>query len=184
MANVQVIMREVLRSNVCPSNGTIEQKFRKRFPDSNHQLMFNIHLNYPPPSSTPFMPSHRDIATGMSGGLSTQRNAADYKHYAKYRATASHDPGIEGWGDDIDHYYVIEDMLKLNPQQILWLKDNAPSKAHVEAYVKQLGEWFENNGETFEQTLDVVLAQRGVDVGGFREALEEGEIGITRDSGR
>lgn len=131
---------------------------------------------------TPFMPSHKDIVAGMDNCSLNPRNIADYKHYNKYRPTAHHDPGYEGWGDDINHYYVVEDMLKLNPQQILWLKNNAPSKYQVEAYVKQLGDWFENNGETFEQTLDVVLAQRGVDVGGFRNAVADGEIGIATDS--
>lgn len=69
-------------------------------------------------------------------------------------------------------------MLKLNPLQILWLRNHAPAKRDVERYVRGLGEWFENNGETFEQTLDVVLAQRGVDVGGFREMVERGCAGV------
>ena len=182
MANVHAVLRDVLRSNVCPSNGAVEQKFRKRFPDTAHQLIFNIHSHYLPPGMTPFMPSHKDIVTNMDHRLSRQLNVADCQHYAKYRPALNHDPGYEGWGDDINHYYVVEDMLKLNPQQILWLKNNAPSKYQVEGYVKQLGEWFENNGETFEQTLDVVLAQRGVDVGNFRDAVTEGEMGITVSS--
>lgn len=178
MANVHGVLREVLRSNVCPSNGAIEKKFRKRFPESSHQLIFNIHSPCPQPVTAPFMPSHRDLMTGMNGHVPMHQNVADYRHYAKFKPTLQHDPGFEGWGDDINHYYVVEDMLKLTPQQILWLKDNAPSKFQVESYVKQLGEWFENNGETFEQTLDVVLAQRGVDVGEFRDAVSGGQAGV------
>lgn len=29
-----------------------------------------------------------------------------------------------GWGDEITHYYVVEDMLKLPPDQILWLYEH------------------------------------------------------------
>lgn len=87
--------------------------------------------------------------------------------------------GAEGWGDDIPHYYVIEDMLKLCPDQILWLKENAPLKGMVESYVRSLGDyWFENNGETWGQTLEWVLDERGEDAGEFREAIGQGELGI------
>ena len=69
-------------------------------------------------------------------------------------------------------------MLKLDPGQIMWLKENAPLKGMVEAYVKGLGEWFENNGETFGQTLDWVLSARGLDEDDFREAILEEEMGV------
>ena len=69
-------------------------------------------------------------------------------------------------------------MLKLDPGQIMWLKENAPLKGMVENYVKGLGEWFENNGETFGQTLDWVMKERGEDVDDLRERVWEGEAGI------
>lgn len=160
IADVRSTIREVLNGSVCPSNGTIQRKFRKRFPDTNYQLLFNMHLNYPPPNAT-----------------NTQN-----KFYAKYKPTPFHEPGSEGWGDDVSHYYVLEDMLKLNPAQILWLKDNAFSKCQVETYVRNLGEWFDNNGETFGQTLEFVLDQRSEDVGEFWEAVATCELGVARDS--
>lgn len=92
--------------------------------------------------------------------------------------TTSHDPGAEGWGDDIPHYYVVEDMLKLNPGQVLWLKENAPLKGQVEMYVKGLGDWFENNGETWGQTLEWVLRERGEDVEELLEAVRDGAVGV------
>lgn len=162
MADVQAVMRETLASSVCPSNGAIQRKFRRRFPDTNYQLQFNMHLNYPTPNEMAL----------------TAQQAQQYKYYAKYRPTASHEPGSEGWGDDISHYYVIEDMLKLDPGQILWLKRCAPSKTQVEAYVHGLGPWFENNGDTFAETLAWVLRQRGIDVGEFNEAVQDCEAGV------
>jgi hypothetical protein len=51
----------------------------------------------------------------------------------------------------------------------------------VEGFVRSLGDWFENNGETWVQTLEWVLAQRGRDVGEFMEAVESGELGVAVD---
>jgi hypothetical protein len=98
--------------------------------------------------------------------------------YNRYTYSSTHDPGSEGWGDDIGHYYVVEDMLKLDPEQILWLKENAPLKGMVETFVKGLGEWFENNGETWGQTLEWVLKERGEDVGEVYQAISDEELGI------
>jgi hypothetical protein len=84
----------------------------------------------------------------------------------------------EGWGDDITHYYVVEDMLKLSPETILFLRDASLPRSEVEIFVKGLGEWFGNNGETFNETCRAVLGGRGVEWEDFREEVEEGIIGI------
>jgi hypothetical protein len=70
-----------------------------------------------------------------------------------------HAGGPDGWGDSVTHYYIIEDMLKLDPKAILWLYDN-PQKSRVEAYMDSLGEWFRNNGNTFSETLACVMERR------------------------
>jgi len=166
IADVRQVFRDTLSSNVCPSNGTIQRKYRTRFPETSHQLLFNMHLNYPLPP--PFFNQPK------------QQAAETHKYYAKYKPTPYYEPGCEGWGDDIAHYYVVEDMLKLDPQQILWLKDNAPSKNQVQSFVEGLGEWFDNNGETFGQTLEFVLHGRGEDVCDFMDAVADGAIGVAR----
>ncbi|KAK4911452.1 hypothetical protein LTR28_014025, partial [Elasticomyces elasticus] len=61
---------------------------------------------------------------------------------------------------------------------ILWLKEHAPYKGQVEAYVRGLGEWFENNGETFVQTLQFVMQQRGGDVEELKAAVKNCELGV------
>jgi hypothetical protein len=182
IADVNAIIREVVHSNICPSNGTIARKFKKRHPENEHSLLFNIHLNYPPPAPThshsPF-PAHYHITTN---NLSTHfHNTPTYTaRYAssKFSLLPNHEIGAEGWGDDIPHYYVIEDMLKMDPEQIMWLKENAPLKGMVEGYVRSLGDWFENNGETWVQTLEWVLNERGEDVGEFMGAIGDGELGV------
>lgn len=183
VADVHAVLREVLHSNICPSNGTIARKFRKRYPDNEHHLLFNIHLNYPPPASAP--PSYNPFTAQYHtthNTLSTHFHSTSTfnSRYAtsKYSLHAHHEVGAEGWGDDIPHYYVVEDMLKLDPEQIMWLKENAPLKGMVEGYVRSLGDWFENNGETWGQTLEWVLDERGEDIGDFMGAIADGELGI------
>lgn len=92
----------------------------------------------------------------------------------------SHDMGAEGWGDDISHYYVIEDYMKLDPEQVLWLREHAPLKGMVEGYVRLLGSWFENNGATLGQTVDWVLEERGESGVEFKERIDAGGMGVAR----
>ena len=72
-------------------------------------------------------------------------------------------------------------MLKLDPGQIVWLKENAPFKGMIETFVKGLGEWFENNGETFGQTFDWVVAERGGNVEELRDSIRERSVGVAVD---
>ncbi|MCJ1480321.1 hypothetical protein MMC06_000476 [Schaereria dolodes] len=174
--DIREIVRDVLQSHICPSNGTIQRKFRKRFPESDQQLLFNIHLNYPPPTSAfqaHFHSTHQLTSSPKFFPTTTTSSV-------KLQSTSFHEPGAEGWGDEIPHYYVVEDMLKLDPGQIVWLKENAPLKGMVQAYVKGLGEWFENNGETFGQTLDWVVKERGEDIEELRDGVKDGDLGIVK----
>ena len=93
--DVRELLREIIQSHICPSNGTIQRKFRNRFPESDHQLLFNIHLNYLPPASS-FQTHFHSIHQGTA---SPRASIA-----MKYASTPWHEPGAEGWGDDIPHY--------------------------------------------------------------------------------
>lgn len=42
-------------------------------------------------------------------------------------------------------------------------------------------EWFRNNGETFGDTLDYVMNERGLEVGEFRSAVAGRDMGIVLD---
>lgn len=173
LADVWGVLRNVIQSHICPSNGAIRRKFHKRYPDSDHQPFFNvnIHLNYPPPLNTSptFFQAHF---------YSTHQRAA--VSLSKYVATS--EPGGEGWGDEVLHYYVVEDMMKMEPSQVLWLKENAPLKVMVQDFLaRSFGEWFENNGETFGQTLEWVLEQRGELVEEVKDGIEHRCLGIIRE---
>jgi len=173
IADVRQVVRDVLSTSICPSNGTIARKFQKRYPNTRYQLLFNMHLNAAPPQ--------RHSAPALYHQIAVHNHSLNDKYYPKYKPTSLHEPGDEGWGDDVSHYYVLENFLKLDPEQILWLKQNCPTKAHVEAYIHDLGEWFDNNGETLRQTLEFVLVERGVDVDEFWNRIHEEELGVAID---
>lgn len=163
------VMHDVVRNHICPSNGTIERKFRKRFPAGNGQLTFN------------FLPMPGEVkpAENYSTDHYFYTHPTDaVKYRSRFRNDIFHDPGYEGWGDEIPHYYVVEDMMKLDPGQVLWLREHAPLKEQVEAYIESLGEWFRNNGETFGETLAWVMLERGQDVEYFRAAIYDRDMGI------
>lgn len=168
MLDVHAVLRDMVANNICPSNGRIRQKFQKRYPESNNQILFNIHLNYP---STP-------SAFSLD---SWTPNASFGKYQSRLSPNKWHDPGAEGWGDDISHYYIIEDYMKLDPEQLLYLRDNCHLKAQVESHVRGFGEYFGNNGETFSETLGFVVKQRGCDVDELKHAVGDGELGVALD---
>jgi hypothetical protein len=182
--DVHDVFKQVIANNICPSNGKIRQKFQKRYPESDHQLLFNIHLNYPPPLPTNLLHSLNgmDIEYCSTAKYNqAARNLASASQNSRLQPSRWHEPGLEGWGDDINHYYIVEDMMKLDPEQMLFLRDHCPRKAQVEAYVRatcQGGEWFVNNGETFSETLDHVVKQRGGDFESLKQAVEEKEMGV------
>lgn len=68
--------------------------------------------------------------------------------------------------------------MKLDPEQLLYLRDNCPLKSQVEMHIRGLGEWFVNNGETFSETLGFVIRQRGGDVEELKAAVEDCDVGI------
>lgn len=183
--DIRLVIADVVENHICPSNGTIQRKFRKRYPESNHQLLFNVHLNYPPQNTlTPygFHDPHFDTNdTHFQSTYSTNFANSSAKYRSRFRNDIFHEPGSEGWGDEIPHYYVVQDMMKLDPGQVLWLRDHCPLKEQVEVFVLSLGDWFRNNGETFGDTLEWVLQQRGDEMEEFRAAISERDLGVAWD---
>lgn len=190
--DARLVVRDVVQNHICPSNSTIQRKFHKRYPDHQNPLLFNVHL--PPltyshlaaPTREPCSPPEPDSDPFFNASPSVNRDNHPVNHivepankYAtKFRLDLYHEPGLEGWGDDIPHYYVVEDMLKLDPGQVLWLRENAQLKEQVERYIRSLGDWFDNNGETLGQTVEWVLAERGEDKADFRDSIADGELGV------
>ncbi|KAL1978871.1 hypothetical protein VTN31DRAFT_1730 [Thermomyces dupontii] len=192
--DLRMVIQDVIENNICPSNGTIQRKYRKRHPDTTQPLTFNIQFSS--------RPSY--VRVGRMFPVNQMDNTSPYYTYyhhspikqttsqtaLKLRTDPFHDPGDEGWGDEIPHYYVVQDMLKLDPGQVLYLQRHAPLKEQVESYVRYLGEdWFRDNGETFGDTLAWVMRERGEEwaweggeAGGIRGMIERGLGGIALKS--
>lgn len=183
--DLRLVIEDVVQNHICPSNGTIQRKFRKRFPESHHQLTFNIHLNYPTSSSSgssgAFEKPPSTFEQYFHTAHPTNFTDTSAKYRSKFRNDVYHDPGYEGWGDEIPHYYVVQDMMKLDPGQVLWLREHAPLKEQVEDFVFSLGEWFRDNGETFGDTLEWVVKERGDDIEELRAAISDREAGLVSD---
>ncbi|KAJ5115306.1 hypothetical protein NUU61_001065 [Penicillium alfredii] len=184
--DLRLIMADVVQNHICPSNGTIQRKFHKRYPESSHQPTFNIHLNYPLPTSasSSFGRSLFDkpiVDHGFHTAHPANFTESPAKYRSRFRNDLSHDPGFEGWGDEIPHYYIVQDMMKLDPGEILWLRERALLKEQVEEYVASLGSWFRDNGETFGDTLAFVMGERGDDDGNLHAAIAGHEMGIVVD---
>jgi len=183
------LFRQVLHRYICPSNGTVLRRHKQRFPDDPFPLVTTTTSKKYEQQSTAFNQAFFHNTPHVSR-LSTSRNQR--QNYA----------AVEGWGDEISQYYVVEDMLKVNPGQLMqlfvsvtgdlelldsgngnhWGNVVVPGSAKgvVEHFVAGLGDWFENNGETLCETVGVVVGDRGGDVGALREGIEEGWEGIAR----
>lgn len=86
---------------------------------------------------------------------------------------------MEGWGDEVSQYHIVQSMLKLNPSQIIWLHDHATYKWQVQHLIQELGDdWFWNNGQTFSDTWSIVLHARGLDVDEIRDGILDGVLGV------
>ena len=162
--DLYAVFRTILHFHVCPSNGTVLRRHKQRFPDDPFPLISSTKTAKF--NNDAFADFHQAFfhSTPQVSRLSMARN------HNQYGAT------VEGWGDDIAQYYVVEDMLKLNPGQLMHLLESltgeagagvdadsmafcgfGSKKATVEHFVAGLGEWFDNNGETLVETICFVV---------------------------
>ena len=184
MLDLHAVFRAILHSHVCPSNGTVLRRHKQRFPDDPFPLFATTKKTR---YNDPLADFHQAYfhSTPHVSRLSLARNQS------YFGAT------VEGWGDEITQYYVVEDMLKLDPGQLMHLFEDLTGKAgpdaesaafygfdsrkaNVEHFVAGLGDWFENNGETLVETIDFVIAERGGDGRALSELVEGGLEGICR----
>jgi hypothetical protein len=185
MVDVHGVLRDVLAYNVCPSNGAVARKVRQRYgEEAGRQLVFNVAFR----NSTAWnnrnccaanLPIRADdengifanqwvpsVSHGNNGGKPAYKRDCNC-HYTPTPTVFSRfspiDGGSEGWGDDLSHEYVVNDMLKLSPAQILYLKLTKPRKADVFAWLatNDMGpEWFDNYGDTWGESVEGVLRER------------------------
>ncbi|KAL8695715.1 MAG: hypothetical protein Q9224_003213, partial [Gallowayella concinna] len=94
LLDFQAMMKTVVELYVCPSNGTMIQRHKERYGE---------------------MP-------GVSLHVQGQRLLCSANNFVITRPARYYE-AWEGWGDDVSHYYIVEDMLKLHPGQMMELYD-------------------------------------------------------------
>lgn len=96
IVDVQRILRRVLAVNVCPSNGRVEKKVQARY-GQEHAL--NLFFN--PDSDL----RSRSAQLGYLSGATHYQHQAQWNRNTRYITNAQHDPGEEGFGDDVRYGY-------------------------------------------------------------------------------
>ena len=197
LLDLQLIYRQILTSTITPSNATVVRKHKQRHPDDPFPLVSVTH-----PGKYASLHNNFNLQSRLSTFHSTPHSShlLPFAPTEKYTRTQRelHGTTLEGWGDEITHYYVLEDMLKLHPGQLLYLYSTImdatqgnfhpgqSAKGLVESFVAGLeggGGWFENNGETMGETIGFVIGERGGRLEEVRAAVEEGVWGVTCDMG-
>ncbi|KAI4286579.1 MAG: hypothetical protein L6R35_004170 [Caloplaca aegaea] len=164
--DLQAVLRKALEQHICPSNGTVIRRHKERYGhDSSRDsmLIVNHHLTCPSPPPPP--PPYPQKPPSLY-----------YQHNWQNQTW-------QGWGDDVHHFYVLEDMLKFDPGEIYQLYDfcagsgrlgeivggrdgwqpGGSKKTVVETHVAEMGDWFVNNGQTLGETVGFVVGERGED---------------------
>ena len=193
MLDVQYLLRGLLEHHICPSNGTVLRRHRARYPHEQQAPV--VHNGYPKSNSSlqqqlDFQAKYFHSTPQVSKLLVATRDSH------RYGSSGGGSGGvIDGWGDEIAHYYVLEDMLKLDPGQIMWLYEhvatgssaldggqgNASAKDRVQAYINGVGgDWFENNGETYGETVEFLIVERGGEIEDLRADVEDGAEGVVK----
>lgn len=200
LLDLHAIFRDVLTSQICPSNGTVLRRHRARYPDEPaptliHARLSSLHHSHHREQQ------HQQGENGLHSPRQTPLWSPEHFYSSPYKHTRldhDDDDAAESWGDEIAQYYIIEDMLKLNPDQLLQLYEHVVTtggrrRGVVERFVAGfvLGGsccvvgsegWFENNGETLVETVDLVVGSRGECAVWLKEEVKVGGAeGIVRE---
>lgn len=134
-------------------------------------------------------PMHKGLAMRQPTSLDSDlfhdsRHDALVEKISCRPAPEAREQTMDGWGDEIEQYHVLNDLLKLTPAQIMQLYNTALSKQDVHGFVDDRvgSQWFWNNGESMLHTWILVMHGRGVPVQEMREKVFCGMAGIALDS--
>lgn len=185
--DLQAIFRQILQSTICPSNGTVLRRHKARYPDDPFPL---VAITQPSKWSI----EHAVFAHQTHFHCTPHSSNLQHRHHGSGKNQNAYGMVMEGWGDEIAHYYVVEDMLKLDPGQLMYLYEQVmghsgdggagfnagwSSKGMVESFLENcVGDWFENNGETVTETVGFVVGERGGDAAELRDWVEGGWEGV------
>lgn len=177
MMDLQAVLRRTIQSSIAPSNQKVA-KIQQR--------------------------KHRDCFAFQQAKNPRSKVLMQYGHYLAplsqipkfVRAQEDIYGTSQGWGDEDVHCYVLDDMLKLTPSQLMDLFSTVVTtagsyqlgkytKEWVEAFVYQVdgGDgWFEHNGQTLGETIQGVIEDRGDEIADVQKGIDDGWFGIAQCS--
>lgn len=156
---------ESMVANICPSNGEV---YWRRGGDP---LSTYLH------SSVARAPAIRNLSLFYDSRSDSMPEATHNP------AAETRDQTMDGWGDEIEQYHILSDVLKLTPAQIMHLYNAALMKEDVLGFVEERvgAHWFWNNGESMLHAWILVMHGRGVPVQEMREKVFCGLAGVAVD---
>lgn len=168
-------LEQLLATEICPTDGEVFSRIPEDAPK------FHLSLQYPHlrPVAT-VTPAYADLFHNSRDSLDNT-NSTNFQHnHTKPSISELRTRHMEGWGSDLQNFYLVQSFLKFSPAQILWLYDNAVRRADVEKFIEQQTHdpCFFDSGSLFFQDWVTVLASRGVDVQQAREAIWDNRAGI------
>lgn len=146
--------------------------------DSNDMLHYELLPSY-------IRPSHYNINASTMLFHSSQHGHRTPEPGTQNARYVNHSISGHAWGTEMSQasqYYVLEDLMKLDPSEVMWVHENVRLDWHLQTHLQALGkgEWFENNGETFGQTIETVLSDRGEDIHDVHGRVAQQALGIVK----
>jgi hypothetical protein len=140
IAEIHEILHDVVRTEICPTNAQIQAKFSSYFPGQD-LLYFGSYTTHP--------------GRAVYGQPKIRPIDALAKKWQK-----------EAWGAYDDQVASVSDIMKLEPDQLLFLKEELLEKRHrLEWLDAHLPEGWHGVQASCRRTMEVVMAERGVGLG-------------------
>ncbi|EXJ93335.1 hypothetical protein A1O1_01727 [Capronia coronata CBS 617.96] len=172
LEDLRCTLEQLLASEICPTDGQISA----RVPE-------------------PTRLSHTYIRPLLRHSIPTSGMAFDNVFYSSHHAHELDQsrPSIQelrfrhmqGWGSELQNFYLVQSFLKCSPAQILWLYDNVVLKQDVEQYIElhTHDPCFFETGSMLFHDWTTVLHVRGIDAEKARKAIWSGNAGIAPEMG-
>jgi len=125
LEDLRCTLEQILATEICPTDGevwsrTTEQARHSHMPLSLPHTFNSGFASHTVSFSDMFHSSHDITALDK-----TKPSVQELRH-----------KHMSGWGSDLQSFYLVQSFLKFSPAQLLWLYDNAVSKADVEKFIE------------------------------------------------
>jgi len=163
-------LEQLLATEICPTDGEVYS----RVPGDAQKFQLSLQYPHLRPAEA-ITPAYADLFH------STRNSDHDSNKPTVHELRTRH---MQGWGSDLQSFYLVQSFLKFSPAQILWLYDNVVSRADVERFIEQQTHdaCFFDTGSLFFQDWVAVLHARGVDIQQAREDIWAGRAGVVLEA--